>query len=319
MRWALAAIALAACGTPAAPERVASERSAGEADVAPAPSVVATEAMPQMDLEEAGEEIAPLLGEVIRNNRFEPQVITEVALVPRPSEPARVLLAHLTLRPGDSFRAPSGACQDVLVFVREGELRAVGTGIASPSAPATIYAGDAVRFGPEGDGLVQNLGEMPARTVLALTRGDAPPSLDQPPGQGCDPARDAGDPFVVPLRSASVRSTQEYAAFSGSLRVRILLDEDSAGARHGALSVLDGDPELTIPEHRHEDAAEVLLIEDGSGMMRIGEREVAVRPGMALYVPRGALHDFRSDGTRPLRAIQVHTPSGPEQRFRRAR
>lgn len=261
-------------------------------------------------------QVAPVLREIVPDPRLELQRLTPLELTPRPSEPAHVILVLHTLEPGAVYRPPSGPCQDVLVYVREGEPRAVGTGIAPPQAPSTLYPGDAVRFGPEGDGLLQNLTDAPVRTLLVFTRSDAPPSLDEAAGE-C-PFTASRDPTFVPIRSASVRSTQAYAALGGALRVRILLDSDGAGARHGGISALDGDPGLTVPEHRHEDAAEILYVEEGAGTMRIGEREVTVRSGMALYVPRGVLHDFRGDGTHALRAIQIYTPSGAEQRFRRS-
>lgn len=298
------------CGAPSEPARVA---TSPESTTGAAPAMRSAEA--------ADAPVAPVLGRIVGTARLEPQLLTPVELAPRPAEPARVRIALLTMAPGTTFSPPTGACQDALLFVREGELRAVGTGVAPPSTPATLYAGDAIRFGPDGDGLVQNLGERVARTVIAFVRADAEPSFtDAGPsqGEGCVGA-DRRDPLVVPIRSASVRSTPSHAAYGGALRARILLDEDGAGARHASLTVLEGDPDLTMPEHRHEGAAEVLFVEDGSGTMRIGDREVAVRPGLALYVPPGVLHDLRGDGTRPFRAIQVHTPAGPEQRLRVAR
>jgi len=48
----------------------------------------------------------------------------------------------------------------------------------------------------------------------------------------------------------------------------------------------------------------------------VGERALRVRPGVAVYVPEGELHSYRGEGDQPLRAIQVYTPSGPEQRYR---
>ncbi|HBQ11094.1 MAG TPA: cupin domain-containing protein, partial [Myxococcales bacterium] len=96
----------------------------------------------------------------------------------------------------------------------------------------------------------------------------------------------------------------------------ILLDADGVGARHGGLSVLEGDADLVVPSQRHAESAEILLIESGSGVMRVGERAIRVRPGAALYVPPGVSHSLEGDGAAPFRAIQVYTPSGPEQRFR---
>ena len=99
----------------------------------------------------------------------------------------------------------------------------------------------------------------------------------------------------------------------GSLSVRILFDDQAMSA---ALSVLDGDGDLRVPEHRHPESVEALYIESGSGMMHIEGQELAVRPGMIVTIPQNALHDFQGDGTIPLRAIQVYAPPGPEQRFR---
>ncbi|HJL14150.1 MAG TPA: cupin domain-containing protein [Sandaracinaceae bacterium LLY-WYZ-13_1] len=268
----------------------------------------------------ADDAVRPAIRGVIDGRSLEPRVIEPVAYDNRPAVPVRVRMARLTLGPNASFRPPTGACQDVLLLVRSGELRAVGAGIAPPEAPATLYAGDAVRFGPEGDALVQNLGEQTARTVVAFVRDrDAgPPSVTDPgSAEGCR-APPTGDPLVRPIRSTSVRTTAPQRALEGKLRVRILLDADGAGARHGGLSVLEGDPDLVVPEHRHAEAAEILLVEDGSGVMQIGEQRYRVRPGAALYVPPGVLHAYEGDGERGLRAIQVYSPSGPEQRFRRS-
>ncbi len=245
-----------------------------------------------------------------------------------PADEVRVHFGQMRLEPRAEFRPPVSPCQDVLVYVREGTLSAVGTGIAGEGAPATLYPGDAVRFGPEGDGKVTNVGAEPARTVVAFVRaagsGSAQPSgmdfaarVGSPPAsESCRAAEPARDPRVEPQRMASERTTEPLVIAGGKMRVRILLDADGAGARHGGLAILDGDPDATVPEHRHDASAEVLFIEDGEGTMRLGDRQVRVRPGAVVYVPPNALHDFRGAGTRPLRAIQVYAPSGPEQRFR---
>jgi putative monooxygenase len=311
----IAFLALAACGSPTEThEEETREAATSGGEVAPA-------AMDAPSTAPAAGGVAPVLDHLLAGAQLEPQLITPIVLAPRPSVPARARLGFLTLDPGQTFRPPTGACQDMLLYVRDGEVRAVGTGIAPPQAPATLYPGDAVRFGPEADGLVQNLGERRARSLVAFVRAEGEPSFAEAgpsQGEGCR-AADPSDPLVAPLRAASVRSTPAHPAYEGALRVQILLDEDGAGARHGSLSVLEGAPELTMPAHRHEGGGEILVVEEGMGTMRIGEREVAVRPGITLYVPPGVLHDFRGDGTAPLRAIQIHTPAGAEQRMRAGR
>ncbi|WP_236605491.1 cupin domain-containing protein [Sandaracinus amylolyticus] len=235
-----------------------------------------------------------------------------------PATPQRVMLATLELPPGQAFRPPATTCQDVILFVRAGQLEATGTGIATSDAPATLYAGDAVRFGPEGDGLAVNAGTTRVRTVMAIARraGTGPARAPGPRGDACVVAASHSDPLVRPLRIGSIATTPPLRAPGGRMEIRILLDADGAGAEHGALSWLEGPPDVSVPEHRHAEAAEILLFEDGEGTMRVGDREITVGPGVAIYVPEGTLHSFRSGGTRPLRAIQIYAPAGPEQRFR---
>ena len=252
---------------------------------------------------------------------------------PRDPAPAEVAEVHarigeLRLDPGARFVPPVSPCDDVLVIVREGTLDASGTGIAPRAQPTTLYPGDAVRFGAEGDGEIVNRGPGVARTVVAYARavghGSAPEVPARPIGSQvaprptgtCPLAAASTDALVRPIRVASVATTPALSAAGGKLRVRILLDADGAGARYGGLSYLEGDPDLVVPAHTHDGAAELLFVEDGEGVMHVGSREVRIRPGAVVYVPERTVHDLRSTGTRPLRAIQVYSPSGPEQRFR---
>lgn len=255
---------------------------------------------------------------------------TEPARAPgAPEVGARV--EGLEVAPQDAWAAPSTACQDVLVYVREGSLEAHGAGVADADSPATLYAGDAVRFGPEGDGVVRNVGAGRARTVVVYARRSdrgaprvpadaaALARLREEDGQACalEPrAEGTADGLRRGARVAFGATTPEQVVAGGALRVRILLDRGGQGAAHAGLARLEGTPDARVPEHRHPESAEILYVEDGDGHMRLGDEELRVRPGAVLVVPRGVLHDFRGAGTRPLRALQVYAPSGPEQRFR---
>ena len=308
--FGVALVLAAGCGEPA-------DHEDRRAPVAPA-ATGGAEAPAALDAaEEATGAVRPAIRGMVGQPGLEPQVLRPIAYELERGVPVRVRLAELSLRGGAAYRPAVSPCQDVLLYVRRGELRAVGAGIAPPQAPATLYEGDAIRFGPEGDGLVQNLGTTTARTVVAFVRPESAgePSMTDP-GPGDCGAPTVDDPLVRPSRATSVRTTAPNEALDGKLRVRILLDADGAGARHGGLSVLEGDADLVVPQHRHPEAAEILFVEDGSGVMHIGSRAIRVRAGAAIYVPPGELHDFRGDGSRPLRAIQVYSPSGPEQRFR---
>lgn len=102
----------------------------------------------------------------------------------------------------------------------------------------------------------------------------------------------------------------------GRLSVMIYLDAAHGAQTVPSLGTLEGDPTLGVPEHTHEESAEVLWIRDGSGTMRVGDETRVIRPGTFVYVPPKTIHGFEPDGARPLFAYQVYTPAGPEQRFR---
>lgn len=238
-----------------------------------------------------------------------------------PDEPARVLLAELELPPGAYFRPPTSSCQDVIVLVRDGELEASGTGIAPADARASLYVGDAVRFGPEGDGLLLNNGEGTARTLLAVARDahrfQRSSQWDDLGARGGDCAPLDHPPVASPLRVGSIATTERLAP-NPDLSVQIMLDTEGHGAENAALSVLEGSPTVSVPTHTHDGSAEILLVDEGHGTLVLGEREIEVRAGARLYIPEGVPHSYTSDGTSRLRAIQLYAPAGPEQRFRPA-
>lgn len=250
----------------------------------------------------------------------EPSPIDLVGYALAPGVPTRVLLATLELPPGERFVPPASSCQDTLLYITSGTLDASGTGIASVDAPATLYEGDAMRFGPEGDGLVVNSSSEPVRTILALARsedgGPARIALEERGDRVLCPDHGTSDPLSRPQRVASFATSPPLVVSDGALEVRILLDADAAGAEHAGLAVLTASSSFAVPEHVHDGAAEVLYFEDGRGTMHIGERDVDIAPGVTVYVPEGTPHSFEPSGTRELRALQFYAPSGPEQRFR---
>ena len=102
----------------------------------------------------------------------------------------------------------------------------------------------------------------------------------------------------------------------GRLRVTIYLDSHDDPRARATLSTLEADPTVGVPEHHHEDSAEILFIQDGSGTMRLGSGTLPILPGTFVYVPAKAVHGFVPDGSRPLSAYQVYVPPGPQERFR---
>lgn len=237
---------------------------------------------------------------------------------PVPAGPRRVLLATMEVPPGRTIFPPVSACQDVLVYVEDGTLEAMGTGVGSTDAPATLYAGDAVRFGPEGDGRLTNRSGLPASALVVIARAASAgaPLYTSPVDAGLCDFTPASDPLVRPSRLASAATTAPLVVMDGHLEVRILLDLEGTAAEHAGLAVLTGDETMEVAAHVHDLADEVLYVEEGEGVLTLGERSVEVHPGSVLYIPHGIEHAFQPSGDVGFRAIQLYAPSGPEQRFR---
>lgn len=237
---------------------------------------------------------------------------------PVPAGPRRVLLATMEVPPGRTIFPPVSACQDVLVYVRDGVLEAMGTGVGSSDAPATLYPGDAVRFGPEGDGRLTNRSGLPASALVVIARAAdrGAPLYTAPVDAGLCELAVSSDPVVRPSRTASAATTAPLVVNEGHLSVRILLDLDGTAAAHAGLALLEGDASMRVASHVHDEADEILYVEEGEGLMTVGDERVAVHPGSVLYIPHGLAHAFEPSGTSPFVAVQLYAPSGPEQRFR---
>ncbi len=78
-------------------------------------------------------------------------------------------------------------------------------------------------------------------------------------------------------------------------------------------------PGAKIPVHDHPHSDELLLIEEGTGQMTLGDKSLTVSAGQAIRIPMGTKHSFTQTGDKPLRAVQVYAPAGPEQRFKKWR
>lgn len=130
---------------------------------------------------------------------------------------------------------------------------------------------------------------------------------------GAPPGPSAG--VVVERESQPVHLIAE-----GKAGARILLDATTApGLREAAMTELLMLAGSTVPEHTHDRSAELLYILSGTGTMTLGDRTFEVKPGMAIYIPAGMKHSLKVETKiEPLRAVQVYTPGGPEQRFKQS-
>src|SRR5262245_8788921 len=101
----------------------------------------------------------------------------------------------------------------------------------------------------------------------------------------------------------------------GHLSVRFLVTgEQSSGTVATFELTVEGNQRLMAPAHSHDHYEETIYGVEGVVTWTVDGRPIAVGPGQALCIPRGAVHRF--DNLAPARAKQlcVITPAaiGPE-------
>lgn len=92
--------------------------------------------------------------------------------------------------------------------------------------------------------------------------------------------------------------SQEGAA---GCRIRCLIGEPD-GAPSFSMRQFEVAPGGFTPQHTHAHEHEVFVIE-GTGVVFDGQIERPLRPGSAVFVPPGRLHQFRNTGSGPLKFL----------------
>jgi mannose-6-phosphate isomerase-like protein (cupin superfamily) len=88
-------------------------------------------------------------------------------------------------------------------------------------------------------------------------------------------------------------------ANSGGMHSKTFVAVDGA-----TLSIQDGNP----PKHLHANANEIQYILDGTGTVWLGDKEIPVKPGDLIIIPKGTPHGGAKSNGRPLKAIAIKTP-----------
>ena len=66
--------------------------------------------------------------------------------------------------------------------------------------------------------------------------------------------------------------------------------------------------------HNHPESDEILYILAGEGDQMVDDGEpFAVRPGQAIWIPKGAFHSTVNTGWEPMVLLAIYAPAGAEQ------
>jgi mannose-6-phosphate isomerase-like protein (cupin superfamily) len=86
---------------------------------------------------------------------------------------------------------------------------------------------------------------------------------------------------------------------AGGMRNKTLVSVDGA-----TISIQDGSP----PKHLHTNANEIQYILEGKGTIWLGDKEVQVKPGDLVIIPKGTPHGGTKPDGRTIKAIAIKTP-----------
>jgi mannose-6-phosphate isomerase-like protein (cupin superfamily) len=82
-----------------------------------------------------------------------------------------------------------------------------------------------------------------------------------------------------------------------------------------AASVLALPAGADVKPHEHAHETELLYLLAGSGTLTVGGVALPFSPTTVVQVPKATTHAVHVDTA--IRAVQIYTPAGPEQRFKK--
>lgn len=88
-------------------------------------------------------------------------------------------------------------------------------------------------------------------------------------------------------------------ASASGFRSKVFMVADGA-----TISVQDGN----VPKHMHPNTNEIQYILEGTGTIWLGDKEVKVKPGDLIIIPKGTAHAGTKPDGRTFKAIAIKTP-----------
>jgi mannose-6-phosphate isomerase-like protein (cupin superfamily) len=117
--------------------------------------------------------------------------------------------------------------------------------------------------------------------------------------------------YVVALKDAVTG-----VLHGGAGTFRILIDEESSGAKYFSCLVNTANKGTKGSEHKH-DVEHLWYILSGKGTMYIGGKAYEVAPQMAVFAPADVLHRIDVGPEEDLTYVVVYAPPGPEQQLKK--
>jgi mannose-6-phosphate isomerase-like protein (cupin superfamily) len=198
---------------------------------------------------------------------------------PRPVQgpPLQVAIADLPVK------LAMASCMEAAIAVVDGTATALGEKLATGDV---LLAREGDPFEVTGRGIVV--------TALRKTNGESC-SLKRPVSKD-----------VVP-----VATTPELTWAKGGMHARLQVGEKQRSDFY--LGRLEGSS--PVGEHLHKGTWEILASIDAAGTFVLDGKESRLGPRQVVFVPPDTKHEWRPDPGSQLKAVQIYSPHGPEQRF----
>ncbi len=123
------------------------------------------------------------------------------------------------------------------------------------------------------------------------------------------------------LETVDLAASQDLSWVGGAMHARIGFEKGRA-----SFGILFGSKDAGVAQHLHDTSWEILapLTADGTAKRASGPgagvtdmTEIQMQDGMVVAMPKGTLHAWLPGGKKPLLALQMYVPPGPEQRFKK--
>jgi quercetin dioxygenase-like cupin family protein len=189
-------------------------------------------------------------------------------------------------------------------FLGAGEVR------AAKGSPRAVAAGD-MMYVPKGGAreVASSAGTAGLHAMIVVVPG----GREGAARSGALPTREASgaaavkDPAPVVLPASGARTYGPVALVAEPSTIR---DSTLSAA------ILTLPAGTKVAEHAHAGETEALYLLAGSGTLTVAGVELPVTSTSVVQIPRNTRHAFVA--TSDVRAVQIYTPAGPEQRFKGA-
>lgn len=87
-----------------------------------------------------------------------------------------------------------------------------------------------------------------------------------------------------------------------------LLGPQNSSAKNLAFGLAEFPSGTLAAAHSHAAEEEIIYILAGQGAILAGDQEIALQPGVAVFIPPGLTHQIRVDEREPLKLVTLFSP-----------